>query len=195
VYIADGYMNKRAIVFDRRTGRVKRPGSLWKPSKGADTGEIITGAQPDPQFRNPVHSCTFHGMGLVYAVPLSSIRMQVFHKAGKNSLRSSCELNRVWVPCGSSRFRPMRSRSFFGGRREQTFILTCNGKDGAVGGQDRTNGRKRGQFHWIRSDPRPIRGELYTGEGLGRGPRIVLLRPARSLRNEQMSEPFDLRMN
>jgi hypothetical protein len=56
LYIADGYLNKRVIVYDSDTGAFKRLwGAYGKPPNDVDPGPYDPAAPADPQFRNPVH--------------------------------------------------------------------------------------------------------------------------------------------
>src|SRR5262249_24998844 len=56
VYIADGYLNKRIIVFDSKTGDFKRLwGAYGNTPNDADLGSYDPTAPPPQQFRNPVH--------------------------------------------------------------------------------------------------------------------------------------------
>src|SRR5438445_741299 len=63
LYVADGYGNKRVIVFDTKTGAAKRYwGAYGAPpcaspgnTRACVTGAYSPSAPPDPDFRNPVH--------------------------------------------------------------------------------------------------------------------------------------------
>jgi hypothetical protein len=59
VYIADGYGNRRIIVFDSETGHFKRMWGAYgnKPSD-ADSGAYVPGSPPAQQFRTPVTAFT-----------------------------------------------------------------------------------------------------------------------------------------
>ncbi len=83
VYIADGYGNRRVIVFDADTGEYKRhwgaygerPDDVALPAYDPD-------AEPIAQFRSPVHDVALSGDGLVYVADRTNNRLQVFHKDG-----------------------------------------------------------------------------------------------------------------
>jgi hypothetical protein len=67
VYIADGYMNKRVIVFNSETGAFKRLwGAYGNSPNDTDPGAYNPGAPLDQQFRNPVHCVHISRDGFVY---------------------------------------------------------------------------------------------------------------------------------
>jgi len=95
LFVADGYGNKRVIVFDPDTGAFKR---MWgafgnepldnvpAPPKVSEDQRIpakeITGPGPD-QFVNPVHAVRVSNDGLVYVSDRGGKRVQVFTLEGK----------------------------------------------------------------------------------------------------------------
>jgi DNA-binding beta-propeller fold protein YncE len=87
IFIADGYLNRRVIVFDTKTGEFKRGwGAYGKP-----ISEISNDSQPahDPNdlhaadFKSPVHCVRISNDGLVYVCDRAGDRVQVFTKQGK----------------------------------------------------------------------------------------------------------------
>ncbi len=104
LYVADGYVNHRVIVFDRTTGAYKRHwgayGNVPDDSFFTRTGETLPGpfrgvvqnenrpsqydpdAPPPQQFR-VVHSVRISGDGLVYVCDRTNDRLQVFTKSGR----------------------------------------------------------------------------------------------------------------
>ena len=103
IYVADGYVNHRVIVFDTVTGAYKRHWGAYgkRPDDGYFTqaGEKLPGpfngavqhenrpsqydpdGPPPPQFRI-VHSVRIAGDGLVYVCDRTNNRIQVFQKDG-----------------------------------------------------------------------------------------------------------------
>ena len=84
--VADGYGNRRVIVFDADTGKFKR---MW----GA-FGNVPSDAAPNPalpdadekgasQFVQPVHAARVSNDGMVYVSDRGGKRVQVFTLAGK----------------------------------------------------------------------------------------------------------------
>jgi len=103
LYVADGYVNHRVIVFDASTGAYKRHwGAYGQPPDDGyflKTGEHLPGpfsgavqhenrpsqydpdAAPSPQFRI-VHAVRLSSDGLVYVCDRTNDRIQVFQKDG-----------------------------------------------------------------------------------------------------------------
>jgi len=84
IYIADGYLNKRVIVFDTDKGTFKRMwGAYGNPPNDVDPGTYNPAAPPDQQFRNPVHCIHISRDGSVYVCDRVNNRIQTFTKQGK----------------------------------------------------------------------------------------------------------------
>jgi DNA-binding beta-propeller fold protein YncE len=82
-YIADGYGNKRVIVYDGDTGAYKRHwGAYGNKPDDTDPGRYDPSAPPAKQFRNPVHCAVIANDGLVYVCDRLNDRIQVFKKDG-----------------------------------------------------------------------------------------------------------------
>jgi DNA-binding beta-propeller fold protein YncE len=167
VYIADGYGNKRIIVYDSETGAFKR---LWgaygnKPSD-ADPGPYTPGAPPAQQFRNPVHCVHIAQDGLVYVCDRLNNRIQVFTKMGKFIKEFSVRPETLGI--GSAwdfAFSRDKEQSFlFVADGEDNVIWTLQRSDGNILGSFGHNGRNAGQFHWIHQIASDSAGNLYTGE-------------------------------
>ena len=104
IYVADGYVNHRVVVFDATTGAYKRHWGAYgtRPDDGwfTGTGEKLPGpfngavqsenrpsqydpkAPPAPQFRI-VHAVRLSKDGLVYVCDRTNNRLQVFRKDGR----------------------------------------------------------------------------------------------------------------
>lgn len=98
-FVADGYGNRRVVVFDADTGAFKRrwgafgnaPDDL--PPAGAPGGggrgrggqppKLDTEGQGSERFGNPVHGIKISNDGLVYVADRSNRRVQVFTPDGK----------------------------------------------------------------------------------------------------------------
>ncbi|HET9994952.1 MAG TPA: hypothetical protein VFQ18_06055 [Candidatus Acidoferrum sp.] len=167
VYIADGYMNKRVVVYDSDTGAFKRLwGAYGNVPNDANPGPYNAAAPPDQQFRNPVHCVHISRDGFVYVCDRVNDRVQVFTKQGK------------FVKEFFVRPQTLGSGSFwqfaFSTDEKQKFLLVADGEnnviwtlrreDGAVLGQTGHNGRNAGQFHWVHQVVSDSQGNLYTGE-------------------------------
>ena len=83
VYVADGYINRRIIVFDATTGAYKRHWSAY----GTRPDDLPLGAYdplaaPRKQFAPPVHCVRISRDGLLYVCDRSNNRIQIFRKNG-----------------------------------------------------------------------------------------------------------------
>jgi hypothetical protein len=167
IYIADGYMNKRVIVYDSDKGTFKRLwGAYGNPPNDEDPGAYNPVAPPDQQFRNPVHCVRISRDSLVYVCDRVNDRLQVFTKQGKfvkeffvrpQTLASGS----VWQLAFST---DENQKYLLVADGENNVIWTLRRADGAVVGQTGHNGRNAGQFHWVHQIVSDTQGNLYTGE-------------------------------
>src|SRR5262245_3770795 len=134
-YVADGYGNRRVVVFDADSGAFKRmwgafgnapdsdPPAGAAPAAGEGGGRRGRGPQAAPvldtegqgaeHFGNPVHSVKLSNDGLVYVADRSNRRIQVFTPAGK--YLSQVFINRTGPSAGSVAglaFSPDQQRQF-----------------------------------------------------------------------------------
>jgi hypothetical protein len=82
LFVADGYGNRRVIVFDAATGAYKRH---WGAYGNRPSDEKVTWdpkGPPPQQFTNPVHCITITNDGLVLVCDRQHNRMQMFRKDG-----------------------------------------------------------------------------------------------------------------
>jgi DNA-binding beta-propeller fold protein YncE len=86
LFVADGYGNRRVIVFDADTGKFKR---MWGAFGNKPTDEAPNPALPDAdekgasQFVQPVHAARVSNDGFVYVSDRGGKRVQVFTVEGK----------------------------------------------------------------------------------------------------------------
>ena len=82
VYIADGYINRRIIVFDASTGAYKRHwGAYGKRPDDGPQPKFNPNGPPPPQFDTP-HCVAVANDGLVYVCDRTHQRIQVFRRDG-----------------------------------------------------------------------------------------------------------------
>jgi hypothetical protein len=83
VFVADGYGNRRVIVFDADTGAYKRHWGAYgnKPDDAAPKTRIYEGRGPE-QF-NTVHGIAVSNDGIVYVGDRVNNRIQSFQLDGK----------------------------------------------------------------------------------------------------------------
>ena len=86
LFVADGYGNRRIIVFDADTGRFKR---MWGAFGNVPSDAAPNPADPDadpkgaPQFVQPVHAARVSKDGKVYVSDRGGKRVQVFTLDGR----------------------------------------------------------------------------------------------------------------
>ena len=167
VYIADGYMNRRVIVFDSDKGTFKRLwGAYGNQPNDVDPGPYNPAATADQQFRNPVHCVHISKDGLVYVCDRVNDRMQIFTKQGKFvkefTLRTqTLGMGSVWQFAFST---DEKQQFLFIDDGENNQIWTVRRDNGTVVGQMGHSGRNAGQFHWVHQIVSDSQGNLYTGE-------------------------------
>ncbi len=174
LYVADGYGNRRVIVYDADTGKYKRHWGAYghKP----DDTQLPPYNPKDPlaqQFRNPVHCVVLANDGLLYVCDRTNDRIQVFKTDGtfvkelvieKNTLgdgsvfdialSKDSEQKYLYVADGSN----MKVHIL---RRDTLEILTRFG-DG---------GRQPGEFYAVHSIATDSKGNIFTTETY-RGQRV-----------------------
>ena len=167
IYIADGYGNRRIIVFDADTLAFKRYWGAYGNKPNDDKQAAYDPkALPAQQFANPVHCVKLANDGLVYVCDRINNRVQVFKKDGtfvkewffeKNTLGNGAVWDLALWP-----------------DPKQTWLLTADGEnnevrilnreDGKVVGTFGRSGRNAGQFHWIHAMAVDAKGSVYTAE-------------------------------
>ena len=103
VYVADGYLNSRIVVYDSDTGKFKRGWGAYgialheianPPEPAGDAAsslghyvregpDYVPGEPPEKQFRTPVHCVHLSARGFVFVCDRRNDRIQVFTRAGK----------------------------------------------------------------------------------------------------------------
>ncbi len=182
VYLADGYLNNRVVVYDSDTGAFKRGWGAYgiglgdianvveQPEKEIAVAGTITpyapGDAPDRQFRSPVHCVRLSADGLVYVCDRHNDRIQVFTKGGK--FISEFLLRPATLGNGST------WSLAFSHDAGQKYLLVADGEnsaiwilrrsDGAIVSSFGHNGRNAGQFHWVHQIAMDSHGDVYTGE-------------------------------
>jgi len=83
VYVADGYGNRRVIVFDADTGKFKRMWGAYGKPPTDDPNVVYDPSQPLSTNWQTVHCASLANDGLVYVCDRVNNRIQVFTKEGK----------------------------------------------------------------------------------------------------------------
>jgi DNA-binding beta-propeller fold protein YncE len=179
VYIADGYGNRRVIVFDSESGAYKRHWGAYghKPSDDK-TAKYDPAAAPSQQFGNPVHCAKVSRDGFVYVCDRTNNRIQVFKKDGTFVTewfydKSTLGNGAVW----DLNFWPDANQTWlFNIDGENNLLRILRRSDGAVVGGFGRSGRYAGQFHWVHSIAVDSKGNIYTGE-VDSGKRVQKFKP------------------
>ncbi len=168
LYVADGFANRRVVVFDAETGAYKRHWGAYGAAPGDETlGPYDPSAGPSKHFRT-VSCVKIAKDGLVYVCDRRNDRIQVFQKNGtfvKEAFVSKSTLGEgsVWDIAFSS--DPAQQFLFVAdGQDQKVFVLRRDTLEVAatVGG----GGRWPGAFFGVGSVALDSRGNLYTGENL-----------------------------
>lgn len=166
VFVADGYVNRRVVVFDGETGTYLRHwGAYGDPPDDSASVSRGTPETPPGQFAT-VHGITGSADGLIYVADRRGNRIQVFEQDG--TFVQETFLAPETLASGSS-FVPVLSRD-----PEQQWLYLADGTNHSVWILRRSTlevvdefgrgGRQVGQFlrpHGMSIDSR---GNLYVGE-------------------------------
>lgn len=184
VYIADGYINKRVMVFDSMTGKFKRGWGAYgiplaeidnrklpQNDLGAHHSSTLSNydpnAAPDMQFRGPVESIRISNDGFVYVGDRNSRRIQVFTKQGrfvKEFFVARDTLLQDGTTHGMTFSTDPGQRYLIVADGADNTVWFLNRKDGSVAGKFGHTGRSAGQFdvlNWVAIDSH---ANLYTNE-------------------------------
>jgi DNA-binding beta-propeller fold protein YncE len=168
LYVADGFGNRRIVVFDAETGAYKRHwGAYGEPPADADPGPYDPAAPPSRHFRT-VSCVRIAGDGLVYVCDRRNDRIQVFRKDGtfvKEAFVSKTTRGEgsVW-DLAFSRDPQQRFVYVADGQDQKVFVLRRDTLEtvSTVGG----GGRWPGAFFGVGSVAVDAKNNLYTGENL-----------------------------
>jgi hypothetical protein len=165
-YIADGYGNRRIVVFDADTGKYKRHwGAYGARPDDADIGNYDPAAPPAKQFRT-VHCVIVSTDQFVYVCDRVNDRVQVFRTDG------------TFVKEAFFETKTIRSGSVwdmtFSHDPQQTYIYQVDGVNEEVRVLRRDSlevvttfgdgGRQPGQFYGVHNVAVDSKGNLYTTE-------------------------------
>jgi 6-phosphogluconolactonase (cycloisomerase 2 family) len=169
VFIADGYGNRRVIVFDAETGAYKRHWGAYgnKPDDKASNARQATG--PGPQQFNTPHGIAVSNDGIVYVSDRAHNRVQSFRLDG------------TFLKEGFIKRESRGTGTAFGvalsADPQQRFVYIADGSNERIAILDRTSleeighiggpGRKAGEFFHIHSLGVDPSGNLVTGESQG----------------------------
>ena len=183
VYVADGYGNRRVIVFDGETGAYKRHwGAYGKaPDDAAPNAYVPPGGNPAPQF-NTVHCVRLSHDGLLYVCDRANNRIQVFKKDGTF-------VKEAWVAKETIPPSGVTNDIAFSPDAEQRFIYIIDGENSKVWilrretlevvGSFGRGGHFAGDFTQAHNLATDSKGNIYVGESL-EGKRVQRFVPKRA---------------
>ena|SRR5271155_917266 len=170
VYIADGNMNKRVVVYDSNTGAFKRGWGAY----GIPLSQIENSAKmppydpsaPSKQFRGPLGDIRISVDGFVYVADRTADRVQVFTKEGKFVKElfvapQTIGRGSAWTIAFS---HDPQQKYLLAGDGANCVIWILNRNDGTTVGKFGHRGYNAGQFDFIRDIALDSHGDLYTGE-------------------------------
>jgi hypothetical protein len=172
VYAADGYGNKRVVVFDSETGKFKRMWGAFGNPPPATFAANAAGPQaqttPDgpPEFGLP-HAIKVSKDGVVYVADRINNRIQMFTREGKF-------LKQTRLTNEGSTVVPVPAGFAFSPDPEQQILYVVDSGPMRVGIFDRktmtqigvlgTKGTKPGEFDIVHHMAADSKGNLYTAE-------------------------------
>ena len=179
LFVADGYGNRRVIVFDSNTGAFKRYWGAYGKKPNDDKQAPYSPDAPTPQqFANPVHCATPSRDGNLYVCDRTNDRIQVFKKDG--TFVTEWFYDKATLGNGSTWGLALWPDA------NQTWLLNNDGEnnevrilrrsDGQVVGSFGHSGRQAGQFHWVHALAIDSKGNVYTGD-VDTGKRLQKFRP------------------
>jgi DNA-binding beta-propeller fold protein YncE len=178
VFAADGYANRRVVVFDSETGAYKRHWGAYGKKPSDDKTPPYDPAKPaSQQFGNPVHCVRFDKDGLVYVCDRTNDRVQIFRKDGtfvsehfyeKSTLATGSVYELVFSPDKEQRFIYMAD-----GANGEIRIIDHKSKE--VLGRFGRVGRQAGQFTALHNIAVDHQGNIFTAE-VATGERIQKFR-------------------
>lgn len=173
-FVADGYGNRRLIVFEADTGRFKRmwgafgnePLDAARPAPGAPAPKLDTEGDGSPQFGSPVHGVKVSNDGLVYVADRPNRRVQVFTVEGKYITQMF--LNRAGPSAQSAAgvaFSPDAAQRFmYVADYGNSHIAVVERKSLKVLYQFGERTAKPGDFQGLHNMAVDSKGNIYTGE-------------------------------
>jgi hypothetical protein len=170
LFVADGYGNKRVVVFDSRTGAYKRHWGAYGGVPSDDKQAPYDPASPpSKQFANSVHCIRISNDGLVYVCDRGNNRVQIFRKDG-TFVSEILGVRTTALDSGDLLLSPDATHRYVylaDAQRSQIHILAR--ADGARLASFARHGRSAGEFRSLHNLAIDSKGNIYTGEaGFGR---------------------------
>jgi DNA-binding beta-propeller fold protein YncE len=171
LYVADGYGNRRIIVFDAKTLAYKRHWGAYGDKPNDDKLPAYSPLAAMRAFQNPVHCVRLSNDGLVYVCDRQNDRIQVFEKGGKFVReifveRETLQNGSVWDLVLSE---DAAQKYIFVANGASGYLLIVDRQSGQTLGTFSRPGRMAGELRWVHNLAIDSKGNLYTAEvGFGR---------------------------
>jgi DNA-binding beta-propeller fold protein YncE len=180
LYVADGYGNRRVIVFDASTGAYKRHWGAYGNRPDDTKTTYDPAAPPSKQFGSPVHCVRLAKDGLLYVCDRENNRIQVFRKSGEFVreffiAKETRLIGSVWDMVLSTDPNQTYMYVADGANNQVHVLLRETGAEVSTFGR---NGRMAGQFHWVHNIAIDSKGNIYTAE-VDTGKRLQRFTPVR----------------
>jgi DNA-binding beta-propeller fold protein YncE len=181
LFVADGYINRRVIVFDAETGEYRRHwGAYGNVPDDGPLPPYDPDGPPAQQFRGPVHGITISRDGEVFVTDRRENRIQVFTREGEYLREGiiasgTLSMGSTW-DVALSRDPEQRWLYVPDGTNYTFWVLDRHSLE--VVNRFGRHGKNAGQFQWVHNVAVDSRGNLYTTE-VDTGKRIQRFVPAR----------------
>jgi DNA-binding beta-propeller fold protein YncE len=180
LYVADGYGNRRVVVFDTETGAYKRHWGAYGERPHDDKLPAYDPAQPPSRsFGSPVHCVRLTRDGLVYVCDRVNNRVQVFRRDGsfvqEFFIARETRLNGAVADLVPS--PDQEQRLLFSVDNSNSQARVIRRRDGEVLSTFGRMGRYAGQFMVPHNVAVDSQGSLYISE-VDTGQRVQRFRPA-----------------
>jgi len=183
LFIADGYLNRRVLVFDMDTFEFKRGWGAYGKPLAEISNDVPPPHDPDTpprdDFQGSVHAVRLSQDGLLYVSDRQGNRIQVFTKQGEfvdEFAVAPWTLDRG--SAGSITFSlPPEQAQLFITDIMNNVVWILDRKTGETIGEIGFMGHSGGGFHWVHVAASDSAGNLYTGE-VDSGKRIQKFVPA-----------------
>ncbi len=167
VYVADGYRNRRLVVFDAITGQYKRHwGAYGEQPNDLKPSPYTPAEVPARQFRTPVHDVILANDGLVYVADRTNNRLQIFQKDG--TFQTEAFVRPATLGSGSVSALVLSDDS------EQRWLFIADGTNNVIWIVERQSlevqshfgrlGKNAGQLYRLHNLDIDSMGNLYTTE-------------------------------
>ena len=170
LFVADGYTNKRVVVFDSETGEYRRHwGAYGTPPEDVRLG-FGPDAEPPRQFVGPVHGIDLSRDGLVYVSDRRANRIQVFERDGTFVQEGfvSPETRDLGTAYGVAVSKDPDQQWVFVNDGSNNMIWILRRSNLEVVGSFASYGRQGGQLMSAHSMVVDQDGNIYVGETRGR---------------------------